>query len=94
MPDNQMERIKKLIRKGFDLELISFELDIPMEKLQEGKKQVEKENQDEIKSFQMLKREEMEQIDLTIFEIEEVVKDIEGKAKILNIFYTNNVEIG
>lgn len=58
-----------------------------MEKLQEGKKQVEKENQDEIKSFQMLKREEMEQIDLTIFEIEEVVKDIEGKAKILNIFY-------
>ena len=42
MPDNQMERIKKLIRKGFDLELISFELDIPMEKLQEGKKQVEK----------------------------------------------------
>lgn len=65
-----------------------------MEKLQEGKKQVEKENQDEIKSFQMLKREEMEQIDLTIFEIEEVVKDIEGKAKILNIFYTNNVEIG
>lgn len=65
-----------------------------MEKLQEGKKQVEKENQDEIKSFQMLKREEMEQIDLTIFEIEEVVKDIEGKEKILNIFYTNNVEIG
>lgn len=65
-----------------------------MEKLQEGKKQVEKENQDEIKLFQMLKREEMEQIDLTIFEIEEVVKDIEGKAKILNIFYTNNVEIG
>ena len=135
MPDNQMERIKKLIRKGFDLELISFELDIPMEKLQEGKKQVEKENQDKIvennnnqvqkpqklvkpevklanieykdnkpqsrmqqmrnrynrlyygtnqnksKSFPMLKREEMEQIDLTICEIEEVVKDIEGKTR-------------
>ena len=135
MPDNQMERIKKLIRKGFDLELISFELDIPMEKLQEGKKQVEKENQDKIvennnnqvqkpqklvkpevklanieykdnkpqsrmqqmrnrynrlyygtnqnksKSFPMLKREEMEQIDLTICEIEEVVKDIEGKSR-------------
>ena len=27
---NELEEVKKLIRNGFDLELISFELDIPI----------------------------------------------------------------
>ena len=33
MKNNEKEEIKKLIKHGFDLELISFELDIPIEKI-------------------------------------------------------------
>lgn len=38
---NEIEEIIRLINKGFDLELLSFELDIPMEQLQEYKKRLE-----------------------------------------------------
>ena len=38
---NEEEEIIGLIHKGFDLELISFELDIPIEQLQENKKRLE-----------------------------------------------------
>lgn len=38
---NETEEIIKLIYNGFDLELLSFELDIPIEKLQECKKILE-----------------------------------------------------
>lgn len=38
---NEIEEIISLIHKGVDLELLSFELDIPMEKLQEYKKRLE-----------------------------------------------------
>ena len=35
MKNNEKEEIKKLIKHGFDLELISFELDIPIEKIKQ-----------------------------------------------------------
>ena len=38
---NETEEIIRLIYNGFDLELLSFELDIPIEKLQEYKKRLE-----------------------------------------------------
>lgn len=39
---NETEEIISLISKGFDLELLSFELDIPLEKLEELKVQMSK----------------------------------------------------
>lgn len=38
---NETEEIIRLIRNGFDLELLSFELDVPIEELQEYKKRLE-----------------------------------------------------
>lgn len=38
---NETEEIIRLINNGFDLELLSFELDIPIEQLQEYKKRLE-----------------------------------------------------
>ena len=38
---NETEEIIRLIHKGFDLELLSFELDVPIEQLQEDKKRLE-----------------------------------------------------
>lgn len=38
---NKEKEIKNLIKKGFDLELLSFELDVPIEQLQEYKKRLE-----------------------------------------------------
>ncbi|MCI8384747.1 MAG: hypothetical protein HFJ33_07875 [Clostridia bacterium] len=38
---NETEEIIRLIHNGFDLELLSFELDIPIEQLQEYKKRLE-----------------------------------------------------
>ena len=38
---NEVEEMIRLINKGFDLELLSFELDIPIEQLQEYKKRLE-----------------------------------------------------
>ena len=34
---NKVKEIKNLIRKGFDLELLSFELDIPIEEIRKYK---------------------------------------------------------
>ena len=36
-----VEEIKKLIQDGFDIELISFELDIPIKELRQLKKEIE-----------------------------------------------------
>lgn len=38
---NDVEQIKKLIKKGFDPELISFELDIPIEKVKQCELELE-----------------------------------------------------
>ena len=38
---NEVKEIKNLIKKGFDLELISFELDIPIEKVRQYKSELE-----------------------------------------------------
>ena len=38
---NEVEEIKKLIRSGFDLDLISFEFDIPIQQLRQLKKELE-----------------------------------------------------
>ena len=38
---NETEEIIRLIHKGFDLELLSFELDVPIEQLEEYKKRLE-----------------------------------------------------
>lgn len=38
---NEMEEIIRLIHNGFDLELLSFELDVPIEELQEYKNRLE-----------------------------------------------------
>ena len=38
---NEIEEIKRLINLGFDLELLSFELDIPIEQLQECKRSLD-----------------------------------------------------
>ena len=38
---NETEEIIRLIHKGFNLELLSFELDVPIEQLQEHKKRLE-----------------------------------------------------
>lgn len=38
---NEVKEIKNLIKKGFDLELISFELDIPIEKVRQYKLELE-----------------------------------------------------
>lgn len=42
LKNNNVEEIKKLIIKGFDLELISFELDIPIEELEKLKEDMKK----------------------------------------------------
>jgi len=41
---NEVEEIKKLIKNGFDLELISFELDIPIEEIRQCKLELETSN--------------------------------------------------
>lgn len=38
---NEIEEVKKLIKNGFDLELISFELDIPIEEIKQCKMELE-----------------------------------------------------
>ena len=38
---NDKKEIKKLIEMGFDLELLSFELDVPIEELKQYKKEIE-----------------------------------------------------
>lgn len=38
---NEIEEVKKLIKNGFDLELISFELDIPIEEIKQCKLELE-----------------------------------------------------
>ena len=38
---NNKEEIKKLIEMGFNLELLSFELDVPIEELKQYKKEIE-----------------------------------------------------
>ena len=44
MVSNIIEKeVKNLIKKGFDLELISFELDIPLEELEQYKLELERE---------------------------------------------------
>ncbi len=40
------EEIERLIKSGFDLELLSFELDIPMEQLQEYSRQLKEKEQE------------------------------------------------
>ncbi len=40
--DNEVDEIKKLIQSGFDLELISFELDIPLEDIKQIKQKIDK----------------------------------------------------
>lgn len=42
---DEMEELKSLIKNGYDLELISFELEIPIKKLEEIKLQIEKEEE-------------------------------------------------
>lgn len=42
--NNKVEEIKKLIKNGFDLELISFELDIPIEEIRQCKLELETSN--------------------------------------------------
>ena len=42
--NSEAKEIKKLIKKGFDLELISFELDIPIEEIMQCKLELEKIN--------------------------------------------------
>lgn len=39
--NSEVEEIKKLIKNGFDLELISFELDIPIEEIKQYKLELE-----------------------------------------------------
>ena len=39
---SEIEEIKKLIKNGFDLELMSFELDIPIEEIMQYKLELEK----------------------------------------------------
>ena len=39
---SEVDEIKKLIKNGFDLELISFELDIPIEELIQYKLELKK----------------------------------------------------
>ena len=39
--DNEIDEVKKLIQNGFDLELISFELDIPLKKIQQIKQEID-----------------------------------------------------
>ena len=41
---SEIEEIKKLIKNGFDLELMSFELDIPIEEIMQYKLELEKTN--------------------------------------------------
>ena len=38
MEENQKKEIKRLIQKGFNMELISFELDIPIEQVRQFQK--------------------------------------------------------
>ena len=37
LKQKEIEEIKKLIKSGFDLELISFELDVPIEQVKQCK---------------------------------------------------------
>ena len=46
---DKTEKIKELIQKGFDLELLAFELDIPIEHLKDIKKSQEKEKRETTK---------------------------------------------
>ncbi len=41
--DNEKSELKKIIQKGFDIELISFELDIPLEEIQKIKQELDEE---------------------------------------------------
>ena len=44
---NKVKEIKNLIRKGFDLELLSFELDIPIEEIRQYKLELESVGKDD-----------------------------------------------
>ena len=39
--DNELNEVKKLIQNGFDLELISFELDIPLKEIKQIKQEID-----------------------------------------------------
>ena len=41
MKRKESEEVKQLIESGFELELISFELDIPIQELKQLKKEIE-----------------------------------------------------
>lgn len=41
MVNIEVQEVKKLIKQGFDLELISFELEIPIEELKKYKLEIE-----------------------------------------------------
>ena len=54
---NKAERVKRLIKKGFDIELISLELDIPIEDLKQYKTQIENQkSEDEPKTFSKMQK--------------------------------------
>ena len=44
----EAEQIKKLIKKGFDIKLISFQLEIPIELLIKYSQEIEKENRPKV----------------------------------------------
>ena len=56
----KQEEIVKLIKDGFDLELISFELDVPMEILVQLKHELEntgnKKNSDEVTKMEQMRQ--------------------------------------
>lgn len=75
---NKVEEIKKLIKSGFDLELISFELDIPVQQLKQYQQEISRPKK--TKSAREIIEERNNQVDKKIKEIRERYQRIFSKG--------------
>ena len=53
---NEVEEIKKLIKYGFDLDLISFEFDIPIEDIKQCKLELEEKRKNDLNKKRSTKK--------------------------------------
>lgn len=76
LKQNEVEEIKKLIKHGFDLELISFELDIPIEDVEKCKAELNKVKHTKVQSAKEVIDKRNKLVDTKINQIKERYKKL------------------
>lgn len=88
MEENQKKEIKRLIQKGFNMELISFELDIPIEQVRQCQKELEIEKKNSnIKTYSVneIKDKKNHQAHLKMEQIRKKYREIYFKNNIVQV---------